>query len=301
MSQASSLRAVLYALGANTGILVAKGAAAAVTGSSAMLAEAIHSAADCGNQVLLLFGMKDAKREADAKHPLGYGRAVYFWAFLVAVLLFTLGGLFSIYEGWHKLHSTEPMTNAGIAIGVLAVAVVLEAFSLAGCIREIRKVSGGRSLWQFFRTSRNSELIVVLGEDLAALAGLAFALIAVAVAVLTGNPVYDAIGSMAVGVLLVVVAVLLSIEIKAMITGESAEAQTQEAIRRFLAARPEVAELYNVLTLQLGEGIMLAVKARMHETGGAAALIDAINRVEADLRAAFPAVQWCFFEPDNKR
>ncbi len=301
MSQASSLRAVLYALGANTGILVAKGAAAAVTGSSAMLAEAIHSAADCGNQVLLLFGMKDAKREADAKHPLGYGRAVYFWAFLVAVLLFTLGGLFSIYEGWHKLHSTEPMTNAGIAIGVLAVAVVLEAFSLAGCIREIRKVSGGRSLWQFFRTSRNSELIVVLGEDLAALAGLAFALIAVAVAVLTGNPVYDAIGSMAVGVLLVVVAVLLSIEIKAMITGESAEAQTQEAIRRFLAARPEVAELYNVLTLQLGEGIMLAVKARMHETGGAAALIDTINRVEADLRAAFPAVQWCFFEPDNKR
>lgn len=301
MSQASSLRAVLYALGANAGILVAKGAAAAVTGSSAMLAEAIHSAADCGNQVLLLFGMKDAKREADAKHPLGYGRAVYFWAFLVAVLLFTLGGLFSIYEGWHKLHSTEPMTNAGIAIGVLAVAVVLEAFSLAGCIREIRKVSGGRSLWQFFRTSRNSELIVVLGEDLAALAGLAFALIAVAVAVLTGNPVYDAIGSMAVGVLLVVVAVLLSIEIKAMITGESAEAQTQEAIRRFLAARPEVAELYNVLTLQLGEGIMLAVKARMHETGGATALIDAINRVEADLRAAFPAVQWCFFEPDNKR
>jgi len=300
MSQASSLRAVLYALGANSGILIAKGAAAAVTGSSAMLAEAIHSAADCGNQVLLLFGMKDARRAADAKHPLGYGRAVYFWAFLVAVLLFTLGGMFSIYEGWHKLHQPEPISNAGIAIGVLLIAIVLEAFSLAGCVREIRKVSGTRTLWQFFRTSRNSELIVVLGEDIAALAGLAFALIAVVVAFVSGNPVYDAIGSMAVGALLVVVAVLLSVEIKAMITGESAEAETEHAIRAFLGARSEVAEVYSLLALQLGAGIMLAIKARMAETASAGALIDAINRVEADLHTAFPAVQWIFFKPDNK-
>jgi cation diffusion facilitator family transporter len=300
MSQASSLRAVLYALAANSGILIAKGVAAAVTGSSAMLAEAIHSAADCGNQVLLLFGMKDARRIADAKHPLGYGRAVYFWAFLVAVLLFTLGGMFSVYEGWHKLHQPEPISNAAVAIGVLLVAIVLEAFSLAGCLREIRKISGTRTLWRFFRTSRNSELIVVLGEDIAALAGLALALIAVAVTVLTGNPVYDALGSMAVGILLVVVAVLLAVEIKAMITGESAEVETERAIRAFIAARPEVAEIYSLLTLQLGERIMLTVKARMVENTGAGALIDAINRVEADLRTAFPAVQWCFFEPDNQ-
>ena len=300
MSQASSLRAVLYALGANSGILIAKGAAAAITGSSAMLAEAIHSAADCGNQVLLLFGMKDARRAPNASHPLGYGRAVYFWAFLVAVMLFTLGGMFSIYEGWHKLHQTEPITNPGIAIGVLLIAIVLEAFSLAGCIREIRKVSGTRSLWRFFRTSRNSELIVILGEDIAALAGLVLALIAVVVAFASGNPAYDAIGSMAVGVLLVVVAVLLSVEIKAMITGESAEAETEHTIHAFLAARPEVAEVYKLLTLQLGDGIMLAVKARMAETASAGAAIDAINRVEADLRTAFPAVQWIFFEPDNK-
>ena len=300
MSQASTMRAVLYALGANSGILIAKGVAAAVTGSSAMLAEAIHSAADCGNQVLLLFGMKEARRAPDARHPLGYGRAVYFWAFLVAVLLFTLGGMFSIYEGWHKLHQTEPISNAGIAIGVLLIAIVLEAFSLAGCVREIRKVAGTRTLWQFFRTSRNSELIVVLGEDIAALAGLAFALIAVVVAFVSGNPVYDAIGSIAVGVLLVVVAVLLSVEIKAMITGESAEAETDIAIRAFLKARPEVAEVYSLLTLQLGEGIMLAVKARMAESASAGALVDAINRVEADLRTAFPAVQWCFFEPDTR-
>lgn len=300
MSQASSLRAVLYALGANTGILIAKGSAAALTGSSAMLAETIHSAADCGNQVLLLLGMKDAKRAPDAAHPLGYGKAVYFWAFLVAVLLFTLGGLFSIYEGWHKLHQPEPMANAGIAIGVLLVAIVLESFSLAGCIREIRKVAGRRTLWQFFRSSRNSELIVVLGEDIAALAGLAFALVAVAIAVATGNPVYDAVGSIAVGALLVVVAILLSVEIKGLITGESAEAETEAAIRAFIGTRAEIAEVYSLLTLQLGEGIMLAVKARMADVGGAAAMVDAINRVEAELRAAFPAVRWMFFEPDDR-
>jgi len=299
MSSASSLRAVLYALGANAGILIAKGTAAAVTGSSAMLAEAIHSAADCGNQVLLLRGMKESKREPDEKHPLGYGNVVYFWAFLVAVLLFTLGGLFSVYEGWHKLHQTESITNPLVAISVLAVSIVLEAFSLAGCVREIRKVSGDISLWKFFRVSRNSELIIVLGEDLAALAGLALALIAILLALATGNPMFDALGSMAVGVLLIVVAVLLALEIKALITGESAEVGTRGAIRAFLVARSEVAEVYSLLTLHIGEGIMLAVKARMTETASATAMIDAINRVEADLRVAFPAVRWCFFEPDT--
>ena len=300
MSQASSLRAVLYALGANTGILIAKGAAAAVTGSSAMLAEEIHSAADCGNQVLLLRGMKEAKREPDAKHPLGYGKVVYFWAFLVAVLLFTLGGLFSVYEGWHKLHQTEAITSPVVAILVLAVSIVLEAFSLAGCLREIRKVSGGKSPWKFFKVSRNSELIIVLGEDIAALTGLALALIAILLALATGNPMFDALGSIAVGSLLIVVAVLLSIEIKALIIGESAEAETESAIRAFLVARSEVAEVYNLLTLQMGEGIMLAVKARMKETGSAIAMVDDINRVEADLRTVFPAVRWCFFEPDTR-
>lgn len=299
MSKASSLRAVLYALGANVGILIAKGTAAAVTGSSAMLAEAIHSAADCGNQVLLLRGMKEAKRKPDAKHPLGYGKVVYFWAFLVAVLLFTIGGMFSLYEGWHKLHATEPISSPILAIVVLAVSIVLESFSLAGCVREIRKVSGGMSLWKFFHVSRNSDLIIVLGEDIAALAGLALALIAILLALATGNPMFDALGSMAVGILLIFVAVLLTMEIKALITGESAEAGTENDIRAFLTARREVAEVYNLLTLQMGDGIMLAIKARMKETGSATAMITDINRVEADLRAAFPAVRWCFFEPDT--
>ncbi len=299
MSDSSSLKAVLYALGANAGILVAKGGAAAITGSSAMLAEAIHSAADCGNQFLLLRGMKEAKRAPDSRHPLGYGNVVYFWAFLVAVLLFSVGGVFSVYEGWHKLHGAEEISNPMIAIGVLAISVVLESFSLAGCVREIRKVSGDRTLWRFFRTSRNSDLIIVLGEDIAALTGLSFALIAILLAFFTGNPVFDALGSIAVGLLLIVVAVLLTLEIKALITGESAEAETQKAIREFLAARNEVAEIYSLLSLQMGEGIMLAIKARMKESGSATAMIEDINRVEADLRTAFPAVRWCFFEPDT--
>jgi cation diffusion facilitator family transporter len=299
MSKASSLRAVLYALGANTGILIAKGVAAALTGSTAMLAEAIHSAADCGNQVLLLRGMREAKREPDAKHPLGYGKVVYFWAFLVAVMLFTLGGLFSVYEGWHKLDQSEPIASPIVAIIVLSVSIILEAFSLAGCVHEIRKVSKGMSLWRFFHVSRNSELIIVLGEDIAALAGLSLALLAILLAIATGNPMFDALGSMAIGVLLIVVAVLLCLEIKGLITGESTEFETEAAIRAFIAARAEVAELFSLLTLQMGDDVMLAVKARMVETASAAALIDAINRVEADLRVAFPAVRWCFFEPDT--
>ncbi len=296
--QASSLRAVLYALAANFGIFVAKGVAAALTGSSSMLAEAIHSLADCGNQGLLLLGMREARRPPSQEHPMGYGTVVYFWAFLVSVLLFTVGGVFSIYEGAHKLSHPEPMAWPGIAIAVLAVAVILEAFSLTGCIREIRKVARGRSLWRFFRESRNTELIVVLGEDIAALLGLAFALSAVLLAIATANPVFDAYGSIAVGVLLIVVAVLLAIEIKALITGQSAEPAVEAGIRAFLAGRSEVAEVLSLLTLQMGEGVMVAVKARM-DAPDATALVDAINRVEADLRTAFPEVRWMFFEPDH--
>ena len=295
---ASSLRAVLYALAANFGIFVAKSVAAAITGSSSMLAEAIHSLADCGNQGLLLVGMRQARRPPNREHPLGYGNVVYFWAFLVSVLLFTVGGAFSIYEGAHKLSAPEPLTLPGVAVTVLLVAIVLECFSLWGCIREIRKVARGRSLWRFFRESRNTELIVVLGEDIAALLGLAFALAAVVLASVTGNPVFDAAGSIAVGVLLIVVAVLLAVEIKALITGQSAEPAVEADIGAFLAGRPEVAEVLSLLTLQMGDGIMVAVKARM-DAPSAKALVDAINGVEADLRRTFPEVRWMFFEPDD--
>lgn len=299
MSADGSLRAVLYALAANFGIFLAKAVAAGMTGSSSMLAEAIHSFADCGNQGLLLRGMREARRAPDPEHPLGYGMVVYFWAFLVAVLLFTVGGAFSIYEGTHKLSDPHPLKWPGVAIAVLIIAVVLESFSLAGCVREIRKVAHGRSLWQFFRQSRNSELIVVLGEDIAALVGLTVALGAVLLTLLTGNPVFDAAGSVVVGVILILVAVLLAIEIKALITGQSADPEVEKQIRHFLGGRPEVAEILHLITLQLGDEILLAVKARMRESQDAQRLIDDINRTEADLRRAFPQIQWLFFEPDD--
>jgi len=300
-SQASQLRAVLYALFANFGIFVAKGVAAVLTGSSAMLAEAIHSLADCGNQGLLLVGMREAKRPPSLEHPLGFGKVAYFWAFLVSVMLFTVGGAFSVYEGWHKLAHPEPIRWPALAIGVLTVAIVLETFSLLGAIREIRKIARGRTLWRFFRESRNSELIVVLGEDIAALAGLVIALRAVLLVLLSGNPQFDAIGSIAVGVLLIVVAVLLAIEIKALITGQSAEPYLVGEIRKLIEQRAEVAEVLNLLTLQLGDAVMVAVKARMQPAASAAALVDGINRVEAAVRAAFPEVGWVFFEPDTER
>jgi cation diffusion facilitator family transporter len=265
-----------------------------------MLAEAIHSFADCGNQVLLLLGLREARRAPSREHPLGHGMVVYFWAFLVAVLLFTVGGAFSIYEGAHKLSAPQPLSWPGVAIVVLVIAVVLESFSLAGCLREIRKVAHGRSLWRFFRESRNSELIVVLGEDIAALAGLVVALGAVSLSLLTGNPVFDAAGSIVVGALLILVAVLLAIEIKALITGQSAEPEVEARIRRELASRPEIAEVFHLITLQLGDAILLAVKARMQESQDASRLIGDVNRVEAALRTAFPQIQWLFFEPDDR-
>jgi len=298
MENAGSIRAVLYALGANFGIFVAKGIAAAVTGSSAMLAEAIHSLADCGNQALLLRGMSEAKRAPTREHPLGHGGVVYFWAFLVAILLFTVGGVVSLYEGIHKIYEPTPLQRPGIAIGVLFVAIILESLSLRGCVREIRAIYPSGSLWRFFRVSRNSELIVVLGEDIAALAGLAIAFIAVLIALVTDNSVFDACGSIVVGVLLILVAVLLGLEIKSMITGQSAAPDVEAQIRGFIAGRAEVAEILNLITLQLGDGVMLAVKARMREEQAASRLVADINQVEAAVRAAFPQVRWLFFEPD---
>lgn len=293
-----SLKSILFALGANFAIALAKTAGAVFTGSSSMLAEAIHSYADCGNQAMLIWGLKEAKQPPNADHPLGYGKATYFWSFIVALMLFSMGGLFSIYEGVHKLHATEPVKYAWVAVGILAFGVCAESASLWGCLREINKERGDKSLWRWFRQSRQSELIVVVGEDIAALAGLAFALVFILLAMVTGNPVWDAIGSIAIGSMLVIVAVLVGAEVKALLVGQSAEPETLARIRAFLGARPEVAEVYNLLSQQLGSDIMLAVKARMTPQGSETGLIEAINRVEADLRREFAQVRWIFFEPD---
>ena len=299
-AQADSLKSIFFALGANFAIALAKSAGAVFTGSASMLAEAIHSFADCANQALLIWGLKEAKRATSADHPMGYGRAIYFWSFIVALMLFSMGGLFSIYEGVHKLHDTEPVKYAWVAVGILSFGVLAESVSLWGALREINKERGELSLWRWFRTSRQSELLVIFGEDLAALGGLMLALCFIGMAMVTGNPMWDAMGSISIGVLLVLVAVLVGVEVKALLVGQSAEPQLLARMREHLQAQPQVAQLYNMITQQLGSDIMVAVKARMHPLGSDVALVEAINQVERGLRAAFPQVRWVFFEPDLK-
>jgi cation diffusion facilitator family transporter len=297
-AQPDSLKSIIYALGANFAIAIAKTTGAIYTGSSSMLAEAIHSFADCGNQALLLWGLKEAGRSPTADHPLGYGKAIYFWSFIVALMLFSMGGLFSIYEGLHKISSIEPVQHAWVAVAILSFGLAAEGVSLWGCVREINKVRGRQSLWAWFKSTRQSELVVILGEDLAALGGLALALGFIGLAMVTGNPAWDAIGSIAIGVLLLVVAVLIGTEVKALLIGQSAEPELLARMKQHLIDAPEVAQLYNLLTQQLGNEIMVAIKARMQPQGSEVALVEAINRVEAGFRAAFPQVRWIFFEPD---
>lgn len=298
MAAPDAARAILYALGANLAIAFAKYAAAAATGSGSMLAEAVHSTADCGNQLLLMLGLRRARREPTPDHPLGYGKETYFWSFMVAVLLFSVGGLFSIYEGWHKLHSPQPVTRPLIALGVLAFGIVAESFSMWGVMREVGKVRGARGLFAWLRETRNSELVVVLGEDFAALVGLALAFVAVAATWVTGNTAFDAAGSIAVGLLLVVVAAALAIQVKSLLVGQGVEPAQREAMVRFLASRGAVAEVIEVLTLHMGDDVMVAVKARMHPQPSVDALVREINAIEAELRQRFPQVRWVFFEPD---
>jgi cation diffusion facilitator family transporter len=296
---ADSVKSILFALAANFAIAVAKFVAAVITSSGAMLAEAIHSLADTGNQVLLLIGLKRARRPPTPDYPLGFGKAIYFWSFLVALILFSVGGIFSLYEGWHKLQHPAPINAPWVAIGVLVFAVIAESISTWGCLREVNKVRRGRSLLRWFRESRQSELLVVLGEDTAALFGLVLALFAVALTMVTGNPLYDALGTIGIGALLIAVAIFVGIEVKSLLIGQGVEPHTDLEMRDFLRLRPEVGELLNLLSMQLGDRAMVAIKARMVDPGSADGLIDAINQVEAAFRVRFPEVQWLFFEPDH--
>ena len=292
------VRAVLYALGANTAIAVAKYAAAFITGSHSMVAEAVHSTADCGNQLLLLFGMRQSRRPASGEYPLGFGKEQYFWSFVVALMLFSVGGLFSVHEGWQKLHESGAIASPLVAVAVLVFAIVAEGFSLWGAMREIGKVRRGRSLWRWFRGTRSAELVVIFGEDIAALLGLVLALVAVVASWITGNALYDALGSIAIGVLLIVVAVLVAIEVKALLVGQGVEPQVRREMVSFLEGQPSVKRVIELLTLHMGSDVMVAVKAEMRDAASTRALVDEINRVEGALRERFPQVQWVFFEPD---
>jgi len=297
---ADSVKSIIFALCANLAIAVSKLIAANVTGSGSMMAESIHSLADTGNQLLLLLGIKHAKRPPSPDYPLGFGKAVYFWSFIVALMLFSMGGAFSIYEGFHKFHHPESLNYPYIAIGVILFSVIAESVSMWGCLREVNKERRGRTLKQWFKETRQSDLLVVFGEDLAALLGLCFALIAITLTIFTGNPVYDALGSISIGVLLVVIAFLIGIEVQALLIGQSVEPEQRVRMLKFLETQAEIDQVFNLLTLQLGRDVMVAVKAKMAKTDSAEALVEAINRCETAFKKAYPQVLWLFFEPDLK-
>jgi len=297
---ANSLKSIFFALGANAAIAVAKFSAAVYTGSGAMMAESIHSLADSGNQLLLLLGIRLAKRPPSPDYPLGHGKEVYFWSFIVALILFSMGGLFSIYEGIHKLHNPEPLNAPYVAIGVLIFSMIAEGLSLWGCMREVNKERQGGGIWQWFRETRKSELLVVFGEDSAALLGLSFATLAVVATMISGNPAYDALGSVFIGILLVGIAFFIGVEVKSLLVGQGVPPALKQEMITFLEKRVEVKKVYNLLTLQLGDDVMVAVKANMEQAESCEAFVENINQCEAALRQEFPQILWLFFEPDTK-
>jgi cation diffusion facilitator family transporter len=297
-THSSTARAILYAFLANGGIALAKSWAAWLTGSGSMLAEAIHSYADTGNQVLLYLGLTRSTKPPDLKHPLGYGKVSYFWSFIVAMLLFSVGGLFSIYEGIHKYLHPEPLSQVWVAVLVLGTAIVLETFSLLGCLREIRNIRGTRSFRDWLKYTRSSELLVVFGEDVAALLGLFLALVFVSLAWLTGNVVFDAIGSGCIGVVLVTISIFLSVRVRALLVGQSADPEIQEAIQRIIGQDDAIEHVFRTITVQLGPDTMLAAKIKLRAGVDIEAAVASINRLEQALKEQVPNLKWCFVEPD---
>lgn len=299
MSTGSGKTAIIAALLANLGIAITKFIAWAISGSASMLAEAVHSVADTGNQALLLLGSRQAKRRPDPEHPFGYGRERYVYAFVVAIILFSIGGVFSIYEGIDKLQHPHELTNAWLPILVLIVAIGLESFSLRTAVRESNKVRGDESWVQFIRHAKAPELPVVLLEDVAALTGLVFAFLGVGLTVITGNSVWDAIGTLAIGVLLVAVALILGIETKSLLVGEGARPADATAIRDAINADPHVEALIHLKTLYLGpEELLVAAKVAFAPKKTLADVASAINALEARVRSAVPVARVIYIEPD---
>lgn len=298
MSQNNSTKAVLYAFSANLGIALAKTGAAVWTGSGSMLAEAIHSYADCGNQVLLLIGMKRSAKDATQKHPMGYERESYVWSMMVAFILFSVGGVFAVHEGWQRYVYPHEIENANIALLVLLVAVGMEAFSLKGALSAMAEEKGDRSLWQWFKETHSSELMVVTGEDIAALLGLVIALVTLGLAVLTGNTAFDAIGSMLIGVLLIVVAGVVGAEVHSLLIGESAE-DIRSNVQSYLEAQPCVVRVLNVWAINHGNSVMVSIKAELKPEMMVINAVNEINAMERQIKLTHNRVKWIFFEIDN--
>jgi cation diffusion facilitator family transporter len=299
MATGGSTRAIVAAMVANAGIALAKFIAYLVTSSASMLAESIHSVADTSNQGLLLLGGKRARRVADEEHQFGYGRERYFWSFVVALVLFSLGGLYSIFEGVNKILHPHELTSIGWAIGVLVVALGLETFSFRTAIVEARKVKGEKSWWDYVRGSRSPELPVVLLEDAGALLGLILALTGVGLYIVTGEEVWDAVGTLCIGALLLVIATFLSIEMKSLLIGEPGVDDQIIAIRGALGASPSVTRVIDLRTQHVGpEELLVVGKVEFKENLNARQLAAAINDVEASIRKAVPFAGRIYLEPD---
>lgn len=302
MSASGSTKAILAALAANAGIAVAKFIGFLITRSTSMLAEAVHSVADTSNQALLLFGQRRAQKEATELHQFGYGRSRYFYSFVVALVLFSLGAVFAVYEGVHKITDPHPLTSPQVAIGILVVAIALESYSFRTAMVESKPLKGDGSWWQFIRRSRNPELPVVLLEDTGALLGLVFALLGVGLTILTGNPVWDGIGTVAIGALLGVIAVVLMIEMHSLLIGESATGDELDAIRAALEQTDHVDRVIHLRTQYLGpEEMLVGAKIALAPSTDLATVAAAIDNAEAALRAAVPAARVIYIEPDLDR
>jgi cation diffusion facilitator family transporter len=302
MQEDGSRRAIVAAFLANLGIASAKFVAFLITGAASMLAEAVHSLADTGNQGLLILGTARAKREATHEHPFGFGRERYFWAFVVAMVLFVLGSIFAIHEGIDKLRHPHQLVSPAVAIGILVLAIALESWSFRTAIVAAQPLRGSKSWWSFIRRSKSPELPVVLLEDLGALLGLVFALVGVSLSAALDDPRFDAIGSIAIGALLGVIAIVLAIEMKSLLIGESAETEIRGEIRRTIEQSPAVRKLIHMRTLHLGpDELLVAVKVDFDAGLDLPGLAAAIDDLEAAIRRQAPIAQVIYVEPDIAR
>ncbi|RSN12067.1 cation diffusion facilitator family transporter [Amycolatopsis roodepoortensis] len=301
MSAGGGTKAIIAALVANAGIAAAKFTGFLITGSSSMLAESVHSLADTSNQGLLLLGQKTSQRKATRTHPFGFGRDRYFYSFIVALMLFSLGSVFALYEGIHKISHPEELTSPLVAVGILVVAIGLECYSFYTAIQESKKIKGDAGWWAFIRQAKTPELPVVLLEDAGALFGLVFALGGVGLSVVTGNPVWDGIGTVTIGVLLGIIAIILIIEMKSLLIGEGASETDLDVIVDELAAG-KVERVIHIRTLYIGPDEML-VAAKLALVPGleTADIAQAIDDAEARVRAKVPTAKLIYLEPDLDR
>ena len=300
--QEGSRKAIIAAFFANLGIAIAKFIGFALTGAASMLAEAIHSVADSSNQGLLLMGGKRARRAADVDHPFGYGRERYFWSFVVAMVLFSLGGMFALYEGVQKLRKPHEVESVIVAVVILSLAIVFETFSFRTAIIESNHVRGKASWWQFIRRSKSPELPVVLLEDLGALVGLILALVGVAMAEFTGNPRWDAVGSVSIGLLLLVIAIILAVEMKGLLIGESAAPEMQAKIRTAMEGDDSVQRVIHMRTQHIGpDELLVGAKLEFDAHLGFAEVATAVNRIEKSVRDVCPQARMIYLEPDIAR